>query len=67
VLNGPTNALGLNGIPGVPSITSVCNATSVPLGATSAALHDGVDQAVVPFLASFPYLNTPLSGSTPRQ
>jgi hypothetical protein len=33
------------------------------LGATSAKVHDGVDQAVVPFLAGFPYLNTPNPGS----
>jgi hypothetical protein len=26
-------------------------------------VHDGVDQALVPFLGSFPYLNTPLAGS----
>ncbi len=63
VINGTNNALALNGVPGVPSLTSTCAASSVPLGATSAALHDGVDQAVVPFLTRFPYLNTPLAGS----
>ncbi len=63
VINGDNNGLGLNGIPGVPSITSMCKPSSVPLGATSAAVHDGVDQALVPFLGSFPYLNTPLAGS----
>jgi hypothetical protein len=63
VLNGTNNALGLNGVPGVPSLTSTCAPASVPLGATSAAIHDGVDQAVVPFLTRFPYLNTPLAGS----
>jgi hypothetical protein len=63
VINGTNNALGLNGVPGVPSITSTCAPASVPLGATSAAVHDGVDQAVVPFLTRFPYLNTPLAGS----
>ncbi len=63
VINGTGNALGLNGVPGVPSLTSVCAPASVPLGATSAAVHDGVDQAVVPFLTRFPYLNTPLAGS----
>jgi hypothetical protein len=26
-------------------------------------VHDGVDQAVVSFLGSFPYLNTPNAGS----
>jgi hypothetical protein len=35
----------------------------VPAGATSLDVHDGVDQAVVPFLPGFPYLNTPLPGS----
>ncbi len=63
VINGDNNGLGLNGIPGVAGVTSACKASSVPLGATSAAVHDGVDQAVVPFLASFPYLNTPNAGS----
>jgi hypothetical protein len=63
VLNGTNNALGLNGVPGVPSLTSPCAPASVPLGATSAAVHDGVDQAVVPFLTRFPYLNTPVAGS----
>ncbi len=63
VINGTNNALGLNGVPGVPSLTSVCAPASVPLGATSALVHDGVDQAVVPFLTRFPYLNTPLAGS----
>jgi hypothetical protein len=33
------------------------------MGATSAAVHDGVDQALVPFLTTFPYLNTPVAGS----
>jgi Domain of unknown function (DUF4331) len=63
VINGTGNALGLNSVPGVPSLTSTCAPSSVPLGAASAALHDGVDQAVVPFLTRFPYLNTPLAGS----
>jgi hypothetical protein len=35
----------------------------VPLGATSASVHDGSDQAAVPFLTRFPYLNTPNAGS----
>jgi hypothetical protein len=35
----------------------------VPLGATSLELHDGVDQAVVPLLPGFPYLNTPNPGA----
>ncbi len=66
VLNGTNNALGLNGVPIVPpvaALTSVCAPASVPLGADSAKVHDGVDQAVVPFLTRFPYLNTPLAGS----
>jgi hypothetical protein len=63
VINGTNNALGLNGVPGVPSLTSTCAPASVPLGATAAAVHDGVDQAVVPFLTRFPYLNTPVAGS----
>ena len=63
VINGNGNALGLNSIPGVPGVTSQCNAGSVPLGADSAKIHDAVDQATVPFLATFPYLNTPNPGS----
>ena len=63
VINGDNNALGLNGVPGVPSLTSACKASSVPLGAGAAGIHDAVDQATVPFLARFPYLNTPNSGS----
>ena len=63
VINGDNNSLGLNSVPGVPSLTSACKASSVPLGGQSANIHDGVDQATVPFLARFPYLNTPNSGS----
>ncbi len=63
VINGDGNSLGLNGVPGVPSLTSACKPSSVPLGASSANIHDGVDQATVPFLTRFPYLNTPNSGS----
>ena len=63
VINGDNNALALNGVPGVPSLTSACKASSVPLGASSANIHDAVDQATVPFLTRFPYLNTPNSGS----
>jgi hypothetical protein len=33
------------------------------LGAKSADIHDAVDQATVPFLNVFPYLNTPNAGS----
>jgi hypothetical protein len=63
VINGDNNSLGLNGVPGVPSLTSACKTSSVPLGAQSANIHDAVDQATVPFLTRFPYLNTPNSGS----
>ena len=63
VINGNNDALKLNSVPGIPSLTSVCNASSVPLGAMSANIHDAVDQATVPFLTSFPYLNTPNAGS----
>lgn len=63
MINGDANALRLNGVPGVPSLTSACKASSVPLGAVSANIHDAVDQATVPFLATFPYLNTPNAGS----
>jgi hypothetical protein len=52
--NGTTNALGFG---------TECNPSKVPLGATSFKLHDAVDQAVVPLLSGFPYLNTPLPGS----
>jgi hypothetical protein len=65
------DVLGLNTftIPGTtPTVLkSECKVANVPLGATSAAVHDGVDQAAVTFLSSFPYLNTPNSGSTPKQ
>jgi Domain of unknown function (DUF4331) len=63
VINGDNDGLKLNSIPSVPGVTSACKPSSVPLGATSALVHDGVDQAVVPFLATFPYLNTPNAGS----
>lgn len=63
VINGDNNALALNGVPGVPSLNSACKPSSVPLGANSANIHDAVDQATVPFMARFPYLNTPNSGS----
>ena len=63
VINGSGDTLKLNSIPGVPGVTSACNANSVPLGADSAKIHDAVDQATVPFMAVFPYLNTPNPGS----
>ena len=54
VANGDNNALGLG---------AACKPSAVPLGAQVFGLHDAVDQAVVPLLAGFPYLNTPLPGS----
>jgi hypothetical protein len=54
VANGNNNALGFG---------AACNPGAVPLGATSLKLNDGVDQAAVPFLPGFPYLNTPNPGS----
>jgi hypothetical protein len=71
--------LGLSSVP-VPqlnaTLTSTCTTASLTATAKAAGsnglpnaanVHDGVDQAVVPFLSGFPYLNTPNSGSTPRQ
>jgi hypothetical protein len=63
VINGDTDALKLNSIPGVAGVTSACKPSSVPLGAQSANIHDAVDQATVPFMNVFPYLNTPNPGS----
>jgi Domain of unknown function (DUF4331) len=63
VINGDNDALKLNSVPGVPGVTSACKPSNVPLGATAANIHDAVDQATVPFLPGFPYLNTPNSGS----
>ncbi len=54
IANGNANTYGF----GV-----ACTPGAVPLGATSLELHDAVDQAVVPLLAGFPYLNTPIPGS----
>jgi len=54
VANGDTNALGLG---------AACKPSAVPLGATAFKLHDAVDQATVPLLAGFPYLNTPIGGT----
>lgn len=62
VANGNNDALGLNTVPGT-TIRSECNPSKVPLGATSLKIHDGVDQAAVPFLNRFPYLNTPNPGA----
>ncbi len=52
--NGDNDALGFG---------AACKPSAVPLGATSLRLHDAVDQAVVPLLPGFPYLNTPIPGS----
>lgn len=52
--NGDTDALGFG---------AACKPAAVPLGATAFKLHDAVDQAVVPLLPAFPYLNTPIPGS----
>ncbi len=52
--NGTTDALGFG---------AACKPSAVPLGATAFKLHDAVDQAVVPLLSGFPYLNTPIPGS----
>jgi hypothetical protein len=52
--NGSTNALGFG---------AACNPGAVPLGTTAFKLHDAVDQAVVPLLPGFPYLNTPNPGA----
>ena len=65
------NVLGLSSftIPGAtPTVlTSPCNIANVPLGATSASLHDAVDQAVdtpnYPRTSTFPYFAKPIPGS----
>jgi len=54
VANGDTDKLALG---------ATCKPAAVPLGATAFKLHDAVDQAVVPLLGSFPYLNTPIPGT----
>ena len=56
VANGTTDKLGFG---------TDCNPSKVPLAANSTVfkLHDAVDQAVVPLLTFFPYLNTPNPGS----
>jgi len=52
--NGDTDALKFG---------TACKPSAVPLGETSLKLHDAVDQAVVPLMAGFPYLNTPIGGT----
>jgi len=54
VANGDADALGFG---------AACKPSAVPLGADVFKLHDAVDQAVVPLLDRFPYLNTPIPGS----
>jgi len=54
IANGTTNAFGFG---------AACTPAAVPLGATALEFHDGVDQAVVPLLPGFPYLNTPTPGA----
>ncbi len=56
MLNGDNNALQLG---------ADCKPANVPLGTTAFKLHDGVDQAVIPLLPKFPYLNTPIPGAGP--
>ncbi len=63
VINGDNDSLKLNSIPGVAGVTSMCKPSSVPLGGNSANIHDAVDQATVPFLSVFPYLNVPNPGA----
>jgi hypothetical protein len=63
IANGDADRFKLNAIPGVAGVTSACKPASVPAGAKALDVHDGVDQAVVPFLPAFPYLNTPLPGA----
>jgi Domain of unknown function (DUF4331) len=54
VANGDANSLGLG---------TACKPSAVPLGTTAFNLNDTVDQAVVPLLPGFPYLNTPVGGT----
>lgn len=56
IANGDSDAFQLG---------SACKPSAVPLGATAFNLHDGVDQAVIPLLPRFPYLNTPIPGAGP--
>jgi hypothetical protein len=55
VANGDNNKLGFG---------AECRPSAVPLGNTALNIHDAVDQAQVPFLDSFPYINTPIPGNT---
>ncbi len=71
-INGSNDSLKLNSVPGVPSLTSKCDGSALtslmaapgPNGLPNAAnIHDAVDQATVPFMTVFPYLNTPNRGA----
>ena len=57
VANGNNDALGFG---------AECKPSAVPLGSTVFNLNDTVDQAAQPFLAGFPYLNTPIPGTGAR-
>ena len=63
VANGNDDKFKLNSIPGVAGVTSECRPGAVPLGNTALDVHDAVDQAVVPLLPGFPYLNNPNPGA----
>ena len=52
-----------NGNADTLKLGAACKPSAVPLGGAAFKLHDAVDQAVVPLLSGFPYLNTPLPGS----
>ena len=54
VANGDTDAFKLG---------ADCKPSAAPLGATAFSLNDTVDQAAQPFLAGFPYLDTPIAGT----
>jgi hypothetical protein len=60
VANGTNNAFQFNSVAG---LSSACTPAAVPLGTGAFNVHDGVDQARVPFLPGFPYLNTPNPGA----
>lgn len=71
-INGSNDSLKLNSVPGVPSLTSKCDVDALSPTARAAGtnglpnaanVHDAVDQATVPFLPAFPYLNTPNPGA----
>ncbi len=63
IANGDNDALKLNSIPGVAGVSSACKPSSVPAGMAALTINDAVDQAAVPFLPTFPYLNTPNPGA----